>query len=983
MKEPKIYYADCETTGLLHQLVEQGEDAKLHNFCAMSVDTDKIYLLHDAVKLKKFLDRDIVLVMHNGICYDNNALIHFGFNTSKVHYVDTLALSWYLDLTRSKHGLESYGEEAGVPKPVINDWEKLTQKDYDNRVIEDVKIQRYTYKKLKRMFEELYGDLTDYEFCTHRVVKYLNFKMKQLSEQQNTGFKINIEKAKGHIQEYSTLIDEKTEQLASVMPKVAKYTLAKPPSKPYKADGSLSATGLKWKGITESVGVNMDFNEPIKVLKCYEEPNPSSPQQLKDWLFGLGWIPQTYKFDKDVDGNEKKIPQIYLPQSGGQICPSIERLAEDVPEVNALIGLGVVKHRKGAIQGFIDSLIHNEYIEAGANGFTNTLRLKHRKPFCNLPSSRVPYGLDVRGCLVARDHKVLGGADLSSLENRIKFNLQLPYDRDYVLSQMSDDFDPHLDIACEGGLVTQDQVNFYKIVKEGFEESRYEMTEGLLKLLGLSDEDKEAEIKAISKARGKGKNTNYGCLPMDTKILTKQGLKFFNEVRVGDVVYSYKDGKLVEDVIKYKHFYKDAEVGEFGDSKKSLRCTLNHRWITQKRVWNNSTRRSSKVLCDVEFKECQDLNSESKILTTAPYVGGNSLVSKEQARLLGWILSDGSFGRSVTIAQSKNKFYEDVEKTIESCNVRYTKSVSLRDNGNDVFIYTLKKSDIAEVFNVFKLNMTKDQDLTKFILSLSKEALDSFVESFYLGDGGVKDGKSYTIRQNAGYVLEAVHLALFLQGDGRVVVEGNQKCKIIRKHKSKHISCQRKTWKKIYTEDVFCLTTGNGSFVIVQDNEMMITGNCQYGAGASTVARTAGVPLSVGKALVGAYKSLNWSIEKIASSQTVKNTSHGTYQLNPFNGIWYHLKTDKDRFSTLVQGTGSYILDLWLSYEFKIREQEGLDLKLLATAHDEQIIEFDSGLEDQVKVIIARALDKVNERLNLEIKFGCDIQFGTAYSDIH
>jgi len=88
-------------------------------------------------------------------------------------------LSWYLDLNRDKHGLERCGEEYGMKKPVIKDWESLTQADYDNRVQQDVRIQYRRYKELKSMFEELYGEMSDYEFCTHRVVRYLNFKMEQ------------------------------------------------------------------------------------------------------------------------------------------------------------------------------------------------------------------------------------------------------------------------------------------------------------------------------------------------------------------------------------------------------------------------------------------------------------------------------------------------------------------------------------------------------------------------------------------------------------------------------------------------------------------------------------------------------------------------------------------------------------------------------------------------------------------------------------
>lgn len=509
----KIYASDIETSGLTHHLIEQGDEAKLHNLCAYNIENQETYLFDGTQRdtIEKFLDREIIMIMHNGICYDKNALKILGYNVDKVHFVDTLALSWYLDLKRDKHGLESYGDEFGVPKPEIKDWKDLTQEDYNHRVREDVKIQYRTYKKLKGMFEELYGVMSDYEFCTHRVVKYLNFKMEQLSEQQETRIRVDVPKAKDLVILFEGLLDEKITQLAKVMPKVPVYAKHTKPAKPFKKDGSMSATGEKWKLLTDKAGVDFDYEGEIKTIKEYNDPNPSSSSQVKAWLDAMGWIPETFKFLKDPDGNERKIPQIYVQGTGGQICPSIERLSEENPDVEALVGLGVIKHRKGVVQGFLDSLIFGEYIEAGANGFTNTLRLKHRKPCVNLPSSRVAYGEDVRGCLIAREGTKFVCSDLSSMENIWKFNYQLPYDREYVMSQQSDDYDPHLDIAVEGGLLTQAQVDLYKIVKGGFPPEKYEQTDDLKTLLVIDGEHKESVIKVISKARGKGKNTNYGC----------------------------------------------------------------------------------------------------------------------------------------------------------------------------------------------------------------------------------------------------------------------------------------------------------------------------------------------------------------------------------------------------------------------------------------------------------------------------------------
>ena len=133
---------------------------------------------------------------------------------------------------------------------------------------------------------------------------------------------------------------------------------------------------------------------------------------------------------------------------------------------------------------------------------------------------------------------------------------------------------------------------------------------------------------------------------------------------------------------------------------------------------------------------------------------------------------------------------------------------------------------------------------------------------------------------------------------------------------------------------------------------------------------------------------MNWSIDKIASDQVIKKTSHGTYQLNPFNGVWYHLKTDKDRFSTLVQGTGAYVLDLWLGFQFNLRNKpeysfDDSGVKLLATFHDEQVVEFKEVFKDKVEVLMKDSLSKVNERFKLEIPFDCGVQFGVTYADIH
>ena len=49
----KIYNADLESSGLLHHLIEQGDKAKLHNFCAKSVETGEMWTLHANTEKEK------------------------------------------------------------------------------------------------------------------------------------------------------------------------------------------------------------------------------------------------------------------------------------------------------------------------------------------------------------------------------------------------------------------------------------------------------------------------------------------------------------------------------------------------------------------------------------------------------------------------------------------------------------------------------------------------------------------------------------------------------------------------------------------------------------------------------------------------------------------------------------------------------------------------------------------------------------------
>jgi len=146
----KQYVWDIETNGLLDVL------DKIHVISWQEVGSNEVHHTHDYDEMRKFIASADVLVAHNQIRFDIPAVEKVLGIKVKARLIDTLALSWYLNHDRLKHGLEGYGVEYGVPKPVVTDWNSLTPEDYAHRCIEDVKINSRLWRDLQSKLKRLY-----------------------------------------------------------------------------------------------------------------------------------------------------------------------------------------------------------------------------------------------------------------------------------------------------------------------------------------------------------------------------------------------------------------------------------------------------------------------------------------------------------------------------------------------------------------------------------------------------------------------------------------------------------------------------------------------------------------------------------------------------------------------------------------------------------------------------------------------------------
>lgn len=460
---------DIETNGLLKVL------QRLHVFSWRTFERGKLIdkgSTNNPEVINKIVKEAEFLVGHNIVRFDIPALkILYGIEIPWQKLIDTLGLSWALYpfefnskkqvVTRKNHGLEAWGEHYGVPKPKVVDWETLTYEEYKYRCEEDVKINSKLFSSMMRYLLRIYNNCFESIF---RYCKYLSFKLDCAREQEEIGCKISIPRAHQHLERLLFEIEEKMQSLASAMPEIPKYTTRKKPKIMYKQDGSLSALGEKWLELLKEQNLPLETEE-ISVLKGYDEANPASHIQLKNWLFSLGWEPTIYVDRVNTKGVVNAVPQI--TDDEGNICPNLKLLSKDYPEIELLEGLGILNHRKGVFNGFIASADENEMIVASVNGFTNTLRFKHRKPIANLPKVSKPWGKEIRGLIEAYDdNHIMCGSDMSSLEDTTKQHYMYFFDPNYVTQMRVPGFDPHMDIAVFAGLLTEEQVTDYKRIKK-------------------------------------------------------------------------------------------------------------------------------------------------------------------------------------------------------------------------------------------------------------------------------------------------------------------------------------------------------------------------------------------------------------------------------------------------------------------------------------------------------------------------------------
>ena len=424
--------------------------------------------------LKVFENPSNVIVGHYFIPYDAPALEKMFNFKIKATIIDSIALSWYLHNTQNKHGLEFYGESYGVPKVKIQEeeWagpmpgETLIEfkAKMKSRCETDVKININLWTEQLAYLRNIYD--SDEEII--RIIKYLNFIMQCYREQEKQKIEVDLEKVNKNLKHFEALKEEKFLALQKAMPKVPDVAVKKKPKILHKKDGSMSAAHIKWLDFLLACNLPEETEGPVEYIKGYKEPNPNSVKQKKEWLYSLGWKPQTFVYNRDKEtGQTARVEQILTADK--DLCPSIVRLIKKEPAIESLKGMSILTHRIGIFKGLIKNSDENGFVVQGLYQLANSLRWQH-SVVVNFPRvtgrKDIADGRWIRECLVAGKGNKFVQSDLSGIESRTSDHYTFHLNPELIKETAAPYFDPHTKIAVVSNLMTVDEEVWFKWKKE-------------------------------------------------------------------------------------------------------------------------------------------------------------------------------------------------------------------------------------------------------------------------------------------------------------------------------------------------------------------------------------------------------------------------------------------------------------------------------------------------------------------------------------
>ena len=349
-----------------------------------------------------------LLVAHNGIGFDALMILKiYGIDLYDKKFFDTWIASQVLNYRRPhKHGLAGWGAHLKYPKLDYHDWSGFSE-EMMTYCVRDVQLNYVIFQKLMEELEKL----AKTQPLIREGIKSEMEAAKFDAYCRHYGWQFDTANALKLLDKIKLRMSVIEKNVEPKLPKVTKLIDKSPKLPKFTKKGYYTATTARI--------LSEYLNKPIAVENTTAWPagkefqrkitapaNLGNLEQVKEYLYSIGWEPDDWKMERIGREFVKKTPKLTKT--------SLDKLGFDGSSIHHWTTL---RSRKGIVEGWMrdlkDNRLHGKLWIVG----TPTFRCRH-EVIANLPAADAELGKELRESLIAEPGRKIVGADSSGNQFR-------------------------------------------------------------------------------------------------------------------------------------------------------------------------------------------------------------------------------------------------------------------------------------------------------------------------------------------------------------------------------------------------------------------------------------------------------------------------------------------------------------------------------------------------------------------------------------
>lgn len=347
------------------------------------------------------------------------------------------------------------------------------------------------------------------------------------------------------------------------------------------------------------------------------------------------------------------------------------------------------------------------------------------------------------------------------------------------------------------------------------------------------------------------------CVPLDAEILTRRGWLTVDQLEVGHdetIGFNPETGRSEWTMVKDKNVFRDRSTQTISNKLWSARVTQGHTWSVVDRGYRSGPKGPG---TEEKLKSIDDMLLNDKVRLAATAEGGELDVSPAEARVIGWLWGDGNcqtrmidgerrtyvWGEDPDDALGKAKIYQSkpeglaqIQSDLEG--IPHTEArprAAAQPHHHEQVTFSI---DPAWMRDVLKRARIGRDGLWAFIGGLSVDARGALLSGFVAAEGWTMKDTRYDgpgticFAQNEGPILDALVFCSYLCGyrptfnaNDRSELKANAKNWQVMLCKPYSYAGRLKVGEFDTIEDVWCPTTGLGTWTMRWQGQVLLTGN--------------------------------------------------------------------------------------------------------------------------------------------------------------